>query len=309
MIQRRSTHLDGLPLATALALCTGLLLWIGRDGDARARSSDVLAAAPRTDAQSARRTFQQEAAPTTPFGTRSVDELLEGLFDPPVLRREIEPPRPPRVGAPPEGGDGEVQAAGETRWIALSDAEGRVLAEGRCVGGVPDGPWTFRGARGARTAAGVFQQGLADGPWFAWHEDGAPRAELAYDHGVPDGLRVEWWPNGVKALEGRYSEGLRSGPWNAWHENGALRSQGTYADGLREGEWTEWHATGGVRTQASYAAGRREGSFRAWHENGAVAEDGLFVDGLREGTWGFFTPVGERERRSGIYVAGVRQRE
>jgi carbamoyl-phosphate synthase large subunit len=36
---------------------------------------------------------------------------------------------------------------------------------------------------------------------------------------------------------------------------------------------------------------------------------GFEAAGLREGTWGYFTPDGERERRSGVYVAGVRQRE
>jgi antitoxin component YwqK of YwqJK toxin-antitoxin module len=307
VIQRRSTQLDGLPLATALALCAGIVLWIGHDGGARAGSADVLAAAPRPSPAGLRRAIVGDSAPATPFGTRSLDELLEGLFDPPVLRREAGRPEPPC--APPETGEASSPAPEEPRWITLQDAEGRVLAEGRSVGGIPDGPWLFRGAGGSRQAAGVFHQGLADGPWHAWHDDGSPRAELGYEAGLPDGLRVEWWPNGVKALEGRYADGLRSGPWSAWHDNGTLRSQGAFADGLREGSWSEWHAAGGVRTQANYVAGRRDGPFRAWHENGAVAEDGLFVDGLREGTWGYFTPDGERERRSGVYVAGVRQRE
>lgn len=307
MITRPTSRLDGLPLATALGLCAGLVLWIGRDRGAQARGRDALAAAPGS-ASFVRRAVAGDAAPGTPFGTRSLDELLEGLFDPPVLRREVVPPEPLR---PPPRSDGPLvgEALSEPSWITLQDPEGRVLAEGRSVGGVPEGPWLFRGANGARQAAGVFRQGLADGPWLAWHEDGAPRAELVYDEGVPEGLRVEWWPNGVKALEGRYAGGLRTGPWSAWHESGALRSQGTYADGLRDGSWSEWHAAGGVRTQATYVAGRREGHYRAWHENGAVAEDGLFVNGLREGPWGFFTPDGERERRSGIYVAGVHRRD
>lgn len=307
MIQQRTTQLDGLPLATALALCAGLLLWIGHDGGARARPGEVHAAASRPAPQSVRRAISGDSAPATPFGTRSLDELLEGLFDPPVLRREVAPPEPPCVE--PQSDDARADVPDEPRWITLHDAEGRVLAEGRSVGGVPDGPWLFRGVNGTRQAAGVFHQGLADGPWHAWHDDGAPRAELGYEAGLPEGLRVEWWPNGVKALEGRYVEGLRNGPWSAWHESGALRSQGAYADGLRDGPWSEGHASGGVRAQANYVAGRRDGLYRAWHENGAVAEDGRFVDGLREGTWGFFTPAGERERRSGVYVAGVRQRE
>jgi antitoxin component YwqK of YwqJK toxin-antitoxin module len=312
MIQRRTSRLDGLPLATALGLCAGLLLWIGRDGGPRARAGDVLAAASRPAPFDARRALAGDAAPTTPFGTRSLDELLEGLLDPPILRREIaasEPMAPPARGEDPSGAGPSAESAGTSSWITLRDAEGRVLAEGATVDGLPEGLWHFRGSKGARQASGAFKAGLADGPWQAWHEDGAPRAELGYDAGLPEGLRVEWWPNGVKALEGRYGQGLRSGPWSAWHESGALRSQGSYADGLRHGAWSEWHAAGGVRTQATYVAGRREGHYRAWHENGAVAEDGEFVAGLREGPWGFFSPDGERERRSGVYVAGVRQRD
>lgn len=310
MIQRSTSRLDGLPLATALALSAGLVLWICRDGGVHARGGDTLASAQRPAPFGLRRALVGDAAPATPFGTRSLDELLEGLFDPPVLRREIvaaEPTQPPPrdAQAPPP----ETAREPESTWITLQDVEGRVLAEGRSVDGMPDGLWQFRGASGARQAAGVFRRGLADGTWLAWHENGAPRAELVYDEGLPDGLRVEWWPNGVKALEGRYVQGLRSESWSAWHESGALRSQGSYADGLREGPWSEWHATGGVRAQASYVAGRREGHYRAWHENGAIAEDGLFAQGLREGPWGFFTPDGQRERRSGIYVSGVRQRD
>lgn len=306
MIQRRASQLDGLPLVTALALCAGMLLWIGRQGTGASRS-DVLAAASPPSPQALRVALGGDAAPQTPFGTRSLDELLEGLFDPPVLRREVAPCEPPLPL--PQQDDAAREAPGGPRWITLHDADGRVLAEGRSVGGIPDGPWLFRGADGSRQAAGVFRQGLADGSWHAWHEDGAQRAALEYEQGLPEGLRVEWWPNGTKALEGRYVEGLRSGPWSAWHENGALRYQGYYADGLRDGTWSEWHGSGGVRTQAEYVSGRRDGPFRAWHENGAVAEDGRFVNGLREGPWGFFTPGGQRERRSGSYVAGVRQRD
>jgi antitoxin component YwqK of YwqJK toxin-antitoxin module len=304
--QRRNTHLDGLPLATALALCVGLVLWIGRDQDAHAAAPQTLAMVPR---EVLRRAAVDVAAPQTPFGTRSVDELLEGLFDPPVLRREEGQAPPSRREVPIDDAAGSDAPAPEPRWVALQDGDGRVLAEGRMLGDLPDGPWLFRGAGGARLAAGVFQAGAPDGPWQAWHEDGSLRETLAYDEGLPEGLRVEWWPNGVKALEGRYDGGQRSGLWSSWHESGALRSQGAYEDGLREGAWTEWHADGGPRSAARYSAGRRDGAFRAWHANGAVAETGEFAHGLREGLWGFFTPDGQRERRSGRYVAGVRQRE
>lgn len=304
MIQRRATSLDGLPLVTALALCAGLLLWISRGGSAR--SSQVLAAEARLATDSTRWALHGEQAPQTPFGTRTIDELLELVFDPPVLRREA--PSPERSTLTVARADPSHEASSDPRWILLHDDSGRVVVEGRTVDGVPDGPWHFRAGGGARQAEGQFQRGVPHGSWMAWHEDGTPRAELAYDSGLPSGLRQEWWPNGVKALEGGYVDGLRDGPWLTWHENGALRAQGTYVAGLRDGSWNEWFSGGGPRLQAEYVAGSPEGLFRTWHENGAVAEEGHFVAGLREGTWGFFTPDGKRERRSGLYAAGVRQK-
>lgn len=302
MALHRDTHLDGLPLATALVLCAGLVLWIGRDGGVHAQPSGVFAGVPR---ESARLAVLDDAAPQTPFGTRSIGELLEDVLDPPLLRREVPPLE---EGAPLED-DGPALDAPTPRWIVLQDRTGRALAEGRMVGERPDGPWLFRGSGGVRLAQGMFSAGVPDGPWQAWHEDGSQRETLEYDAGLPQGLRVEWWPNGVKALEGRYVDGERDGEWSTWHDSGALRSRGTYEDGLREGPWSEWHVDGSVRSTALYRAGRRDGPYRAWHACGAVAEAGEFVDGLREGPWGFFSPEGERERRSGVYVAGVRQRE
>lgn len=306
MSVQRATHLDGLPLATALALCAGLMLWIGRDDGARAEGPQAVASVPR---EVLRTQLVDDTAPHTPFGTRSVDELLEALFDPPVLRREPVELDPPRDEPPADGLLGTGASSRAPRWIALQDGEGRVLAEGRMRGGVPDGPWQFLGPAGERLAAGLFVDGAPDGEWHAWHEDGTPRETLEYDEGLPHGLRVEWWPNGVKALEGRYVEGQRSGAWSTWHDTGAQRSHGSYDTGLREGAWSEWHADGSARSATQYTAGRRHGAYRAWHPCGAVAETGEFVEGLREGTWGFFTPEGERERRSGLYVAGVRQRD
>ena len=77
----------------------------------------------------------------------------------------------------------------EPRWVSLEDGAGHVLAQGRTVGGVPDGPWLFLGSGGQRLAQGVFQAGVAHGEWHAWHPDGTKRGSQGV---TADRIRVNY---------------------------------------------------------------------------------------------------------------------
>jgi antitoxin component YwqK of YwqJK toxin-antitoxin module len=57
----------------------------------------------------------------------------------------------------------------------------------------------------------------------------------------------------------------------------------------------------------AYQGGQPEGLYRAFYPDGRRAQEGWFVNGLREGEWVFFTPDGQRDSRSGYYVAGAQR--
>ncbi len=297
----RHTGLDRLPFATVLVAAALLILWAARDERHEPGATILAAELPRWQLEAS---AAEHLPPRTPWGSRTVGEVLERLLDPPQ-RDELEPRRPVEctteppedAGAPPE----------PPRPMVVFGPGGESVAQGPSRDGLPDGAWEFRYAGGGVRARGEFRLGAPHGRWSAWHENGSPSVEIGYQTGQPEGLLIEWWPNGVKRREGAYVDGLREGCWRAWHENGVLRSEGGYHLGLRIGEWLEWHGNALPSIASSYADGRRQGQWSAWHESGAKAEDGWFEAGLREGPWGFFSPLGVRERRSGFYVHGVRQ--
>ena len=132
-------------------------------------------------------------------------------------------------------------AHGTGTWTEWS-AQGRRIAEGRCVDGLRDGAWTWFGEHGGAAEVRTFARGVAEGRWRVLGADGRPD-EGAMHAGARDGEWTEW----IGA--GRAGSHEYVGPDGQLHlsppsDAPDLRYRGAYRDGVRVGTWDVLAADG-----------------------------------------------------------------
>jgi hypothetical protein len=85
------------------------------------------------------------------------------------------------------------------------------------VGGVFEGPVTFRRKGGGLSYEGTYHTGRRDGVWTYYHPDGkTPRVQVPYANGQIDGVLHTWREDGSPELDLTYGRGHATGP-GRWH--------------------------------------------------------------------------------------------
>jgi hypothetical protein len=155
------------------------------------------------------------------------------------------PARPPRPGP---------ALAALLVWLAAIAAAGaataeRLVAEGACRDGVPNGAYALRMADGTPRAVGAFAKGRRTGTFVFWGPTGARVAVIPYEDDVKVGTVALWYAPVASAgaprhkLESPYAAGLRHGTTLSWYANGTPRAAYRYEHG-ELAEARAWSETG-----------------------------------------------------------------
>ena len=213
----------------------------------------------------------------------------------------------------------EAVGGGELRWEVRVEADGALT---------PDGPLSFRDAKGRSRIEGQFKNGLRDGKW-RWRDE--RRKSRVIGHYFRGRRHGEWSfrdDDGDKRAEGNYRKGMRRGKWELWEGGSGDRPtrsvtfevveksnvhgrpvyDGHLLDGAPEGPWRLWWPNGMLQVEAYFSAGQRVGGWRYFHADGSEdpgfaqvdygrgdAYAGTWVDPPPPAEWGF---TGEDPLRS-----------
>ena len=103
--------------------------------------------------------------------------------------------------------DGEWRKHGD---FVFRDDRGSVIATGRYVDGLEEGPWEQVYEDGA-TGRGSFVRGERSGPWETFHRRGGLQDKGTYDEGMRVGRWLSYRHDGKRLREAEYEKGELSG--------------------------------------------------------------------------------------------------
>ena len=131
--------------------------------------------------------------------------------------------------------------------VAGAAATERLVAEGACRDGVPNGAYELRMPDGRLRVVGAFAKGRRTGTFLFWAPTGARIAVIPYEDDVKVGTVALWYAPGSRQgeprrkLESPYAAGVRNGATRSWHANGKPRAEYRYERGelLAAEAWSE----------------------------------------------------------------------
>jgi len=124
----------------------------------------------------------------------------------------------------------------------------RLVAEGACRDGEPNGAYMLRAGPNLRVA-GAFAKGRRTGTFVFWSERGSRVAVIPYDNERKGGTIALW-----------YAPSAPGG-------DAPRKSEATYVDDRLHGDKRSWHPSGSPRTELRYEHGELVVA-RAWARSG-----------------------------------------
>ncbi|MEP7205553.1 MAG: hypothetical protein ABI920_01340 [Casimicrobiaceae bacterium] len=126
-------------------------------------------------------------------------------------------------------------------------AEGRLVADGTCRDGRPNGIYELRAAGGVLRVLGAFHAGKRTGTFIFWNASGGRIAAIPYDEDVRNGTIATWHIGTRPAreigrkLEAPVQRGKVHGTLRSWYRNGKPRILAEYERGtlLEVQAWDE----------------------------------------------------------------------
>ena len=123
----------------------------------------------------------------------------------------------------------------------------RLVVEGGCRDGEPNGAYLLREGDGRLRVAGAFAKGRRTGTFVFWAERGARIAVVPYDIDRKAGTIAVWFAppapgkDAPRKSESAYVEGRLHGDKRSWHRNGNPRTDLRYEQGelVFARAWTE----------------------------------------------------------------------
>ena len=123
----------------------------------------------------------------------------------------------------------------------------RLVANGACRDGVPNGAYELRMPDGRMRVLGAYAKGRRTGTFLFWASTGARIAVIPYEDDVKTGTVALWRAPAIRTgeprrkLESAYSGGVLHGFTRSWHANGKPRAEYRYERGeLAEAQaWSE----------------------------------------------------------------------
>lgn len=119
-----------------------------------------------------------------------------------------------------------------------------------------------------------FMNSLPDGPYLFTSAGGARQVEGAFDHGARVGIWRWFDSTGVKTVELNYKADRKQGPFGMWysgvsrsHRPGALKLKGEFSDDSFNGKILSHWDTGGKRSERAYDHGVLQ-TARLWDPDG-----------------------------------------
>jgi hypothetical protein len=126
----------------------------------------------------------------------------------------------------------------------------RLVAEGACRDGEPNGAYLLRSGDGGVRVAGAFAKGRRTGTFVFWAERGARIAVVPYDADRKAGTIAVWFAP------------------TAPGKDAPRKSESAYVEDRLHGDKRSWHRNGNPRTDLRYENGELVVA-RAWAEGGA----------------------------------------
>ncbi|MEO5700256.1 MAG: hypothetical protein ABIS17_12625 [Casimicrobiaceae bacterium] len=134
----------------------------------------------------------------------------------------------------------EARLAAQARLPAAQarlPAAGRLVADGACRDGRPNGIYELRAADGLLRVLGAFHAGKRTGTFIFWNGSGGRVAAIPYDEDVRNGTIATWHIGTRPAreigrnLEAPVQRGKVHGTLRSWYRNGKLRILAEYERG------------------------------------------------------------------------------
>jgi antitoxin component YwqK of YwqJK toxin-antitoxin module len=158
--------------------------------------------------------------------------------------------------------------------------EGRLLAEGNYVDGLPSGQWTLWWGTepNRKRREGVYVDGQPDGVWHAWMDPGHVHAGHGthtghgHDQPAPTAGNPDL-AHPPPQVEESYRMGTPHGPWRSWHQDGGLADSCFYVEGHLEGLVISYHPNRRKALEAFYRNGEQVGRQTVWNEAGEVVAE------------------------------------
>ena len=113
----------------------------------------------------------------------------------------------------------------------------RLVANGACRDGVPNGAFELRMPDGSMRVLGAFAKGRRTGTFLFWSSAGARIAVIPYEDEAKTGTVALWYAPASRQgeprrkLESAYSAGVLHGFTRSWHANGKPRAEYRYERG------------------------------------------------------------------------------
>ena len=192
--------------------------------------------------------------------------------------------------------DIQITDYNKTKMVRNYYDSGALKEEGKKIGSLKIGPWTYWRENGEKYLMENYVEGEKDGSQITWHDNGELSTRHEYEKGLKNGIFVAWYDNRNKKQAGTFINDSKNGMMSYWYDNGQIWMQENYDMGKKHGLMIGWYKNGEKSIQQNWKNDSKNGSHLMWYSNGVKKEEGMMIDGKEFGRWIYYADDGNVEK-------------
>jgi len=136
-----------------------------------------------------------------------------------------------------------------------------------------------KGAEGATSLEGHFENGVRQGMWMEFNPNGTPKKVFNYVDGILNGTYAEYNERGQPTITCGYKNDKIHGKY-IQYKFSRIEEEKSYNEGILDGVSKKYYKNKDqLQTETTYKDGKRNGPERYYNEEGKMTLEWIFKDG------------------------------